>query len=89
MQVLLAEDDAAGGAKPTDDVGVFVGDPTLVLCTGGGREHAGRVEDVFQPDGDAVEQAPVLATPDLLLGAASVLERGLGEDGDEGVELRA
>ena len=74
VQVLLAYNDCAGRTQAADDFGVFRGNAVFEEFAGGGGADAGGIDDVFESDGNAVQRAAVVATLDLLLGAAGLIE---------------
>ncbi len=88
VQVLFAEDDRSGSAQAAHDFGVFLWNAIFELGASGGGPGAGGINKVFEPDRDAVEWAAVVTAVDFPLGAVRLIERGVGENGDEGVEFR-
>ncbi len=88
MQVLFAKNDRAGVAQAAHNFGVFGRNPVFEECAGGGGADAGGIENIFEPDGDAVERAAVITAEDFLLSAGGPVNRGVSEDGDERVKLR-
>src|SRR5208282_5952656 len=92
VQILLAQDDGASSAKTTDDLGVFGGNAIFLRSTeqaaGGGGADSSDIDNVLEPDGNAVQRSEIGSVVDFPLGVTSSVESGFGRDGDEGVERR-
>ena len=86
MQVLLAENDCARGAQTAHHFGILGGNAVLEERAGGGGGSAGGVDNIFQGEGNSMQRAPVAAAKYLVLGAARLVERGLGQNRDESVQ---
>ncbi len=86
MHVELAEDHRAGLLQSPHDLGIFGWDAIAILIAGGGGAHARGVEQIFEPDAECRAAGRDSFRRDFGFGVASLLQREIGGDGDEGVE---
>ena len=86
MQVVFANDHGPGRAKSPPDVGVLVGDVVQKQRAGRGGWFAGKVNQVFDCDGNAMQWAAQLAADDFLFREPRLCDGFVGIDADEGVD---
>jgi hypothetical protein len=65
LKVEFAEDDGSSGFESADDFGVIGGNAVLIDAIGGGGANSGRVDVVFDRDGNAVERTAPFAAMQL------------------------
>ncbi len=87
MHVELAEKHRARLLEATNDLGIFGGYALAILIAGGSGEDARCVEEIFECDRDTVQWAAIVAGGDFGFSAARGIERSVGGDRDERVEL--
>ena len=88
MQVVLAQDDGAGGFQVTDHRRVKVGHVVAQDARAHRRWHAGHVEEVLDPEGHAVQRTAPAAVRDFALGLPSGCARLIWHDADVAIQAR-
>lgn len=87
VEILFADQDRSPVAEATHNLGVFMGDSILENGTSGRRARSHGVDDVFQPNRNAVHGTTVVAALDFLFGASRVGQSSFFEYGDERIKL--
>ena len=88
MEVGLGEKNGPRGSEPGEDGRIFIRHEIRKDLGAGGRADALRIDEVFDRQGHAVERTLHVAAPPCLVSRPRLLERGLGAQRDESVELR-
>src|SRR5436305_12886069 len=88
MHIEFAEEDGPGCTEAPHDLCIRNGNAIFEKTAGCGRAHARRINQILQRNRDAVECASPAALVDFRLGLPGFRQRGLGTDGDKGVQLR-
>ena len=88
MQVQLANDDRASSFQLPNQSGIFGRDSVAELIAARGGANARSIEEVFQPNRNAVQWAAILAAHDFGFGLARLFERKIVRDRNERVEDR-
>ncbi len=88
MQVLFSENHRACAVQAPDDFRVLIWNTVFEERAGRRGVNAGGIEDVLEPDWNAMERAAIFAAKNFLLGPPRLVKRRLGQDRNEGVQLR-
>jgi len=88
MKVGLPDDDRPTLFQPLGHRRVLRRDPPGQDRAAGGGSDTRRVDQILQPDGNSVERTPPMAGLELRVQLVGPGARGLGQDGDEGVQPR-
>src|SRR5262245_691058 len=87
MRRELAHEHSTARSQLLRDRGVRCGDVLLQNLRMRGRGQTRVIDDILEPVGHAVERTAPAATGDLRLGSPRVLQRELGREAKESVEL--
>ncbi len=88
MHIELADDYRSCLLQLPHNLGICGRNAIAILIAGRCGAHSGCVEQVFQSDRNAVQWPTIVSCCDFGFGPARLIQRGVGGDGDEGIEDR-
>src|SRR2546429_491177 len=88
VHIELAEEHCPGRLEAPHDLRILCRNTILEQTAACGRTHSSRIDQILQRNRDAMEGTSPAVLMDFRLGLPGFCQRGLGRDGNKGVQLR-